>query len=76
MTRRTHIRTLVASCVAVFLVLFYGQAVAGHVRQYYIAVDEIDWNYMPHGMDNMIGMPPTSYAKFYMTRGPHLIGPV
>lgn len=46
------------------------------VRQYYIAADEIDWNYMPTGKDGMMGMAPTRYAKFYLTRGPHLIGPV
>jgi manganese oxidase len=48
----------------------------GHVRQYYIAADEVDWNYMPAGIDGMMGMAPHGYAKFYMTRGPHLIGSV
>ena len=46
------------------------------VRQYYIAADEIDWNYMPTGTDGMMPMAPSPYAKFYLTRGPHLIGPV
>ncbi len=56
--------------------LFHASAEARQVRQYYIAVDEVDWNYMPTGKDGMMGMAPMGYAKFYMTRGPHLIGPV
>src|SRR5437868_14123014 len=48
---------------------------AGHVRQYYIAADELDWDYMPSGRDAMMpGMPPRGYARFYAQRGPHLIG--
>jgi FtsP/CotA-like multicopper oxidase with cupredoxin domain len=47
------------------------------VRTYYIAADEIDWDYMPLGVDVMMpGMPPMGYAKFYATQGPHLIGKV
>jgi FtsP/CotA-like multicopper oxidase with cupredoxin domain len=47
----------------------------GQVRQYYIAADELDWDYMPSGRDAMMpGMPPRGYAKFYAQRGPHLIG--
>jgi FtsP/CotA-like multicopper oxidase with cupredoxin domain len=49
---------------------------AGRVRQYYIAADELNWNYMPTGVDGMMGMPPQGYAKFYASRGPHLIGSV
>jgi FtsP/CotA-like multicopper oxidase with cupredoxin domain len=48
----------------------------GQIRQYYIAADEIDWDYMPTGKDQMMGMAPMGYAKFYATRGPHLIGHV
>jgi FtsP/CotA-like multicopper oxidase with cupredoxin domain len=76
MNRVTHIQTLLAAIAAALLALTYSQAAIGQVRQYYIAADEIDWNYMPSGMDQMMGMPPTGYAKFFMTRGPHLIGTV
>src|SRR5207237_2594778 len=49
--------------------------VQGEPRQYYIAADEIDWDYMPGGRDAMMpNMPPAGYAKFYAQRGPHLIG--
>jgi FtsP/CotA-like multicopper oxidase with cupredoxin domain len=48
----------------------------GQVRRYFIAADELDWDYMPGGRDGMMGMAPEGYAKFYATRGPHLVGPV
>jgi hypothetical protein len=50
---------------------------AGQIRQYYIAADELDWDYMPSGTDMMMGMPgmpATGYAKFFLQRGPHMIG--
>ena len=49
---------------------------AAKLRQYYIAADEIDWNYMPSGKDETMAMMPMRYARFFATRGPHLIGPV
>lgn len=50
---------------------------AAAVRTYYIAADEIDWDYMPAQTDAMMpGMPLMGYAKFYATQGPHLIGRV
>ena len=48
----------------------------GTVRTYYIAADELDWDYVPSGLDKMMGMPPEGYAKIYTTRGPHQIGKV
>jgi hephaestin len=47
-----------------------------HSRQYYIAADEVDWDYMPTGKDQMMGMASAGYAKFFAQRGPHLIGKV
>jgi hephaestin len=53
------------------------QGASAEVRQYFIAADEIDWNYMPSGRDAMMpGMPLMGYAKYFATRGPHLIGSV
>jgi len=52
------------------------QQPTGVVRTYYIAADEIDWDYMPGGMDMMMGMAPSGYAKFYAQHDPHLIGRV
>jgi hephaestin len=64
---------------ALLLLLGYGaiaQDQTGKVRTYYIAADELDWDYIPSGRDMMMGMPPSRYAKTFMTRGPHLIGKV
>jgi len=52
------------------------QISAGTVRTYYIAADELDWDYLPSGLDKMMGMAPSGYAKAFATRGPHLIGKV
>jgi manganese oxidase len=46
----------------------------GKVRQYYIAADELDWDYAPSGIDQMMGMPFEGVAKSYMEHGPHRIG--
>jgi hephaestin len=43
---------------------------------YYIAADEVDWNYTPSGMDKMMGMNFMSYAKVVTEHGPHRIGTV
>jgi hephaestin len=46
----------------------------GHVRTYYIAADEIEWDYAPEGIDHMTGKPFEGYAKVHTERGPHRIG--
>jgi FtsP/CotA-like multicopper oxidase with cupredoxin domain len=51
-------------------------ASAATVRTYYIAADEVDWNYLPTGLDGMMGMKPEGYAKLTTQRGPQLIGHV
>ncbi len=48
----------------------------GVVRTYYIAADELYWDYVPSGLDKMMGMPPEGYAKLYTERSPDLIGKV
>jgi len=44
------------------------------VHTYYVAADEVDWNYTPLGIDQMMGMPFMDYAKLFTERGPHRIG--
>ncbi len=46
----------------------------GHVRTYYVAADEVEWDYAPTGMDRMTGKPFEGYAKVHTERGPHRIG--
>ena len=48
----------------------------GKVRTYYVAADEVDWDYAPSGIDQMTGKPFEGMAKFFMERGPHRIGHV
>jgi len=48
----------------------------GKVRTYYVAADELDWDYAPSGMDMMMSMPFDGYAKAIMEHGAHMIGRV
>ncbi|MGB0034563.1 MAG: multicopper oxidase domain-containing protein, partial [Candidatus Acidiferrales bacterium] len=75
-------------CVALILLclaLFYpsslgaGQAssdLTGKTRTYYVAADEVEWNYAPAGMDKMMGMKFEGFGKVFTERGPHRIGTV
>jgi hephaestin len=44
------------------------------VRTYYVAADELEWNYAPEGVDHMTGKPFAGYAKVHTESGPHRIG--
>jgi FtsP/CotA-like multicopper oxidase with cupredoxin domain len=46
------------------------------VRTYYVAADEVDWNYAPSGLDKMMGMPFMGVAKTFTAHGPNRIGTV
>ena len=47
---------------------------AGKVRTYYVAADEVNWDYAPSGRDEAMGMPFDEIAKGYTEPGPHHIG--
>jgi FtsP/CotA-like multicopper oxidase with cupredoxin domain len=49
-------------------------AMKGKTRQYYVAADELDWDYAPSGIDQMMNMPFEGVAKSYMEHGAHRIG--
>jgi FtsP/CotA-like multicopper oxidase with cupredoxin domain len=51
-------------------------AVSGQVRTYYIAADEVDWNYAPSGMDKVMGTPFDAMERNYAEHGRHRIGSV
>jgi FtsP/CotA-like multicopper oxidase with cupredoxin domain len=73
------LKTVVRLCIlflAVFGLAASPPATSGQVRTYYIAADELDWNYFPSGIDKMMGMPPEGYAKIFTQHGPHQIGVV
>ena len=46
----------------------------GKTRIDYVAADELDWDYAPSGMDQMMNMPFEGTAKVFMEHGPHRIG--
>jgi FtsP/CotA-like multicopper oxidase with cupredoxin domain len=50
--------------------------VQGKTRTYYIAADEVNWNYAPSGRDEAMGMPFDEISKLYTEPGPHRIGSV
>jgi manganese oxidase len=49
---------------------------AGKTRTYYVAADEVNWDYAPYGRDEAMGMPFDEIAKLYTESGPHRIGRV
>jgi FtsP/CotA-like multicopper oxidase with cupredoxin domain len=51
-------------------------AAKGQVRTYYVAADEVEWNYAPSGINQITGQPFEGIAKSYTERGPHRIGTV
>jgi hephaestin len=52
---------------------------AGHrnrVRTYYVAAEEVDWDYALSGQNDAMGRPFDDFEKNYMDSGPHKIGRV
>lgn len=49
---------------------------SGKIRAYFIAADEVEWNYAPDGVNKMMGMKFEGYAKVFTEQGPHRIGTV
>ncbi|MBZ5706176.1 MAG: multicopper oxidase domain-containing protein [Acidobacteriia bacterium] len=68
-------------CVAVLAPLALarkqtGSSVTGKVHTYFVAADEVDWDYAPDGVNKMMGMKFDGYAATFMNSGPHSIGKV
>ena len=64
-----------AACIVAAVSFFPAPARAeGKTRTYYIAVDEVDWDYAPAGMDKMMGMAPDKNSKMYFESDKHQIG--
>jgi len=47
---------------------------AGRTRTYFVAAEEVEWNYAPSGRDEAMGMPFDEIAKGFTQAGPHQIG--
>lgn len=77
-------RLLRLAIVASFSLLFPGSAWAsdtergltGKVHTYYVAADEVEWDYAPSGLNQMMGMKFEGYANVFVEQGPHRIGKV
>lgn len=54
----------------------FGQTQTAKVRTYYVAADEVDWDYAPGGVNKMMGMKFDGYSKVFVERGPHRIGSI
>lgn len=52
------------------------QAPASRVRTYYVAADEVDWDYAPTGTDQITGSPFTPVAGLWTVTGPEQLGRV
>jgi FtsP/CotA-like multicopper oxidase with cupredoxin domain len=48
----------------------------GKTRTYYVAADEVNWNYTPAGRDEAMGMPFDEIEKLYTVPAAHRIGSV
>jgi FtsP/CotA-like multicopper oxidase with cupredoxin domain len=46
----------------------------GRTRTYYVAADEVVWNYAPSGKDQMMGMPFEGLSMLFAEPGPHRLG--
>ncbi len=51
-----------------------GQSPAGKTRDYYVAADEINWDYAPTGRDEALGHSFDELQQGYTEPGPHHIG--
>ena len=63
------------SVLFLFSAFAFGQS-AAKIRTYYIAADEVDWDYAPGGVNKMMGMKFEGYSKVFTEKGPHRIGTV
>lgn len=64
------------SCPARSVVQAAPVASGSKVRSYYIAADEVDWDYAPGGINKMMGMKFDGYSKVFTEKGDHRIGTV
>lgn len=56
--------------------LLFSESPAGRIHTYYVAADEVEWDYAPGEINKMMGMKFDGYAATFMQRGPHSIGKV
>ena len=52
------------------------QATAGQTHTYFIAADEVEWDYAPSGMNQITGQPFDDVANVFVQRGDERVGKV
>ncbi len=70
-------RTLIGACLCLLLALFVGVGAAtAKTVTYYVAADEVDWDYAPAGYNLITGEPFDDEANVFVQNGPDRIGRV
>lgn len=75
------IRGLLQISIVVFCLQSFSSSAAppkksGTTRTYYVAADEVNWDYAPSGRDEAMGMEFDAVGKAFTESGPHQIGRV
>jgi hephaestin len=73
------VKKTICAIVGLLVTLSYlarAESAPGEVRTYYVAADEVEWDYAPGGVNKMMGMKFEGYSKVFTERGPHRIGTV
>jgi FtsP/CotA-like multicopper oxidase with cupredoxin domain len=65
-----------AVVVGLVLVSFRSPVTSGVTRTYYIAAEDVEWDYAPSGVNRITGKPFGSAEAIWMESGPHRIGRV
>jgi len=73
MKKQSLTLAMVCLACALFACSLFASA-EGKTRTYYIAVDEINWDYAPSGIDQMTGKPFDHMAMMYIEQGKDRIG--
>ena len=68
--------TLVLSVIVALSGIQLAALDAPQTHTYYIAADEVEWDYAPSGMNKMMGMKFEGYPLTFIEQGPHRIGKV
>lgn len=72
--------TILLACVWISLAAVHDSMAqpnhAPNVRTYYVAADEVAWNYTPDGRDTAMGQSFDDFQKNYVESGPHKIGSI
>ncbi len=69
-------RFLTALIFALTVSTTAAQTPGGKIRNYYVAVDEVEWDYAPKNIDEMTGQAFDRFAKIWIERGSKRIGKV